>query len=63
MTDISRWREAADVHSEYFESIRPATTMVQVAKLIDDKAMVEIEADAIVRHEPHDAAPQNPATH
>jgi enamine deaminase RidA (YjgF/YER057c/UK114 family) len=63
VTDISRWREAADVHSEYFESIRPATTMVQVAKLIDDKAMVEIEADAIVRHEPHDAAPQHPATH
>ena len=49
-----RWREAAEVHSEYFESIRPATTMVQVAKLIDDKAMVEIEADAVVRHKPHD---------
>ncbi len=50
VTDISRWREAADVHSEYFESIRPATTMVQVVKLIDDRAMVEIEADAVVRH-------------
>ena len=50
VTDISRWREAAEVHSEYFESIRPATTMVQVAKLIDDKALVEIEADAVVRH-------------
>jgi enamine deaminase RidA (YjgF/YER057c/UK114 family) len=48
VTDISRWREAGEVHSEYFESIRPATTMVQVAKLIDDKAMVEIEADAVV---------------
>jgi enamine deaminase RidA (YjgF/YER057c/UK114 family) len=53
VTDISRWREAAEVHSEFFESIRPATTMVQVAKLIDDKAMVEIEADAVVHHEPH----------
>ena len=53
VTDISQWREAAEVHSEYFESIRPATTMVQVAKLIDDKAVVEIEADAIVHHEPH----------
>ncbi len=53
VTDISRWREAAEVHSEFFESIRPATTMVEVAKLIDDKAMVEIEADAIVHHEPH----------
>ena len=54
VTDISQWREAAEVHSEYFESIRPATTMVQVAKLIDDKAVVEIEADAIVHREPHD---------
>jgi enamine deaminase RidA (YjgF/YER057c/UK114 family) len=62
VTDISRWREAADVHSEYFESIRPATTMVQVAKLIDDKAMVEIEADAVVRHKPQEAILQNPAT-
>jgi enamine deaminase RidA (YjgF/YER057c/UK114 family) len=52
VTDISRWREAAEVQSEFFESIRPATTMVQVAKLIDDKALVEIEADALV-HEPH----------
>jgi enamine deaminase RidA (YjgF/YER057c/UK114 family) len=54
VTDISRWREAAEVHSEYFESIRPATTMVQIAKLIDDNAMVEIEADAVVRHKPQD---------
>jgi enamine deaminase RidA (YjgF/YER057c/UK114 family) len=54
VTDISQWREAAEVHSEFFESIRPATTMVQVAKLIDDKALVEIEADAIVHHEPHE---------
>lgn len=62
VTDITRWREAAEVHSEYFESIRPATTMVQVAKLIDDKAMVEIEADAVVRHSHHEESPQNPAT-
>jgi enamine deaminase RidA (YjgF/YER057c/UK114 family) len=54
VTDISQWHEAAEVHSEFFESIRPATTMVQVAKLIDDKALVEIEADAIVHHETHE---------
>jgi len=54
VTDISQWREAAEVHSEYFESIRPATTMVQVAKLIDDAAMVEIEADAVIHHEDHE---------
>jgi enamine deaminase RidA (YjgF/YER057c/UK114 family) len=53
VTDIARWREAAEVHSEYFEQIRPATTMVQVAKLIDLEAMVEIEADAVVHQERH----------
>jgi enamine deaminase RidA (YjgF/YER057c/UK114 family) len=51
VTDISHWREAAEIHSEYFESIRPATTMVQVAKLIDKEALIEIEADAIVHHD------------
>ena len=47
-TDISRWEEIGKVHGELFEGIRPATTMVQVAKLIDDAALVEIEADAVV---------------
>ena len=51
VTDIANWREAGEVHSEFFESIRPATTMVQVAKLIDDQALVEIEADAVIHHE------------
>jgi enamine deaminase RidA (YjgF/YER057c/UK114 family) len=50
VTDISHWKEAGEAHSEIFESIRPATTMVQVAKLIDDAALVEIEADAVVTH-------------
>jgi enamine deaminase RidA (YjgF/YER057c/UK114 family) len=51
VTDITHWREAGEVHSEFFESIRPATTMVQVAKLIDNDALVEIEADAVIHHE------------
>jgi hypothetical protein len=41
VTEISNRREAGDVHSEFFESIRPATTMVQVAKPFDDQALVE----------------------
>ncbi len=53
VTDISQWREAAELHSEYFESIRPTTTMVQVARLIDDAALVEIEADAVIHQEGH----------
>lgn len=48
VTDISRWKEVGEVHGEIFGQIRPATTMVQVAKLIDDSALIEIEADAVV---------------
>jgi enamine deaminase RidA (YjgF/YER057c/UK114 family) len=50
VTDISQWEAVGKVHGEIFGEIRPATTMVQVAKLIDDAALVEIEADAIVLH-------------
>jgi enamine deaminase RidA (YjgF/YER057c/UK114 family) len=52
VTDIDRWREVADAHHEFFESIRPATTMVQVARLIDPEALVEIEADAVIHSAP-----------
>lgn len=48
VTDISRWEEVGRVHGAFFAEIRPATTMVEVAKLIDAAAQVEIEADAIV---------------
>jgi len=48
VTDISRWQEIGAVHGEVFGEILPATTMVQVARLIDDAALIEIEADAIV---------------
>jgi enamine deaminase RidA (YjgF/YER057c/UK114 family) len=46
VTDISRWREVAAVHSEVFGDIRPAATMVEVAALIAPELVVEIEADA-----------------
>jgi enamine deaminase RidA (YjgF/YER057c/UK114 family) len=46
VTDISRWEEVAHVHGEYFGEIRPASTMVEVSRLIDPAMMVEIEADA-----------------
>jgi enamine deaminase RidA (YjgF/YER057c/UK114 family) len=46
VTDISRWREVATVHSEVFGDIRPAATMVEVAALIAPELLVEIEADA-----------------
>jgi enamine deaminase RidA (YjgF/YER057c/UK114 family) len=48
LTDMRQWRDAARAHGEYFGSIRPASTFVQVAGLIDPAWLVEIEADAVV---------------
>ena len=46
VTDISRWEEYGRAHGEFFREIRPATTMVEVSKLIDANMLIEIEADA-----------------
>ena len=46
VTDISRWEEYGRAHGEYFREIMPATTMVEVSKLIDPDMLIEIEADA-----------------
>ena len=48
VTDISRWEEVAAAHGQVFGEIRPATTLVEVARLIDAEAQIEIEADAIL---------------
>jgi len=48
LTDISRWEEVGRAHGEVFADIRPATAMVEVAKLISPEILVEIEADAYV---------------
>lgn len=46
--DISQWQEIGRAHAEFFGIIRPATTMVEVRKLIGENLLVEIEAEAIV---------------
>jgi enamine deaminase RidA (YjgF/YER057c/UK114 family) len=48
VTDISQWEAIGRAHGEVFGNIRPATAMVQVARLIDPDMLVEIEADAFV---------------
>lgn len=48
MANIDQWQEVGRAHGEIFGSIRPATTMVEVKRLIDPDMLVEIEADAIV---------------
>ncbi len=48
VTDVSKWEQVAKVHGEVFAEIRPATTIVEVTKLIDSAAQIEIEADAVI---------------
>lgn len=47
-TRIDLWEEIGAVHGRIFGEIRPCTSLIGVAKLIDDEALIEIEADAIV---------------
>jgi len=46
VTDIANWEAVARAHGEFFRDVRPASTMVEVSRLIDPAMLVEIEADA-----------------
>jgi len=48
VVDISQWEAVAAVHGKVFGEIRPATSILEVPRLIDRDALIEIEADAIV---------------
>jgi len=52
VTDIGQWEAVGRAHGEVFGTIRPACTMVQVAKLIAPELLVEIEADAVIAKDP-----------
>jgi enamine deaminase RidA (YjgF/YER057c/UK114 family) len=49
VTDISKWEEAAKAHAEFFGTIKPVTTMVEVSSLIDPDLLIEIEASAVTQ--------------
>jgi enamine deaminase RidA (YjgF/YER057c/UK114 family) len=49
VTNISKWEEAAKAHAEFFGTIKPATTLVEVSGLIDPDMLIEIEASAVIQ--------------
>ena len=48
VTDISQWEEAGKAHGEFFATIKPVATMVEVSRLINDDLLIEIEVTAII---------------
>lgn len=48
VTDITRWEDVGRAHGHVFATVRPATSMLEVSRLLDPALLVEIEADALL---------------
>ena len=48
VTDIDRWADIGRAHGEFFHDVRPATSMIEVKRLISAEMLVEIEAEALI---------------
>ncbi len=48
LIEISKWKEAAQAHGEFFSEIRPATSFIEVSRFIDPEWLIEIEADCVI---------------
>lgn len=48
VTDVSLFEEVAKAHGEFFGQIRPASSLVEVNKLVDNDMLIEIEANAVI---------------
>ena len=48
LTDISKWKEAAQAHGEFFSEIKPTCTFLEVNRFVDPNWLIEVEADCVM---------------
>ena len=48
LRDVSRWKEAAKAHGEFFSNIRPASTFIEVKGFVNEEWLVETEAECVI---------------